>query len=91
MIRPDTARYIERVVDPELKRLRATRDELARCLAIKTAFQVRRERLTHEGFVVLSNYAKWALEAEVTGRTVGLLAAAAYTRTNGAQREEAGR
>jgi hypothetical protein len=77
VIRPDTQSYIDRVVEPELRALRAERDRLSRCLAIKTAFQVRRERMTHEGLVVLSNYARWAMEAQRTGRQLG--AAAAYT------------
>jgi hypothetical protein len=83
MIRPDTQAYVDRVVDPELLALRAERDRLAHLWATRQQLQTRRARLTHEGFLVLSAYARWAMAAQVTGRELGAAGAYALLHQNG--------
>ena len=83
MIRPDTADFIRRVVDPELHRLRETRDALVRQLALRQAFAVRREVAAHEGFLILSDLARTALREEGKARIYGAAAAYQLLHANG--------
>jgi hypothetical protein len=82
-IRPDTLDFIRRVVDPELHRLRETRDALARQLGMRQAFAVKRERAEHEGFLVLSDLARTALRETEKARLYGCAAAYQLLHANG--------
>lgn len=84
MINPDTLDYVRRVIDPELKRLRAERDYLCRQLGQRRAEQAKRQQHEHEGFLILSRMAVVALEEEQKASRFG--AAAAYRLLHAAHR-----